>query len=307
MGNVNCCYKKKQIDNDFNVEPIFAFDGHKQHLYIKESIKQTIKKLFIKEEKINCEENKQNSERDLVKKTSYKSLYITEEKKLEFDYFSNTKNDWRDYIIKYEEEKASKNFMKLVNHITFRKEQKLFYSKFLEDLNNARCDLLGFSQKLLYYFKNFDFIENKINKINDSNMKEIFSRTKESFKEASEFFGDLYEEKMKEEEDNLNELIEIDDIKLPIPSDFEELIGNRYLKKFEKRFVKRFRRMFKIKKIKCSIVHDDPDISFLLLITNYDKKKFTFLFEEKSIYIGIDFKENFDGTNLLSLVLASDL
>ena len=52
--------------------------------------------------------------------------------------------------------------------------------------------------------------------------------------------------------------------------------------------------MFKIREIKCSPVHEDPEIAFLLLITNYDKKKFTFLFAEKSIYIGIDFKENFD-------------
>ena len=86
--------------------------------------------------------------------------------------------------------------MKLINHPTFSKEQNEFYLKFLEELNKARTDFLGVSEKLMYYFQNFDLIQNRIDQINDTELKDYLSRTKEDFKEASDFFADLYKKKI---------------------------------------------------------------------------------------------------------------
>ena len=50
--------------------------------------------------------------------------------------------------------------------------------------------------------------------------------------------------------------------------------------------------------------HSNPEISFLLYITN-DTKNLSYLFQKGIKYIGIDIKDN-NETILLSLVVASD-
>lgn len=278
MGNINCYKETKKIDEDFNVESIYADKNEKKEHNKSQSEKNKIIKSIKEQEK--------------------KKQMITED----FNYSSNlSKNTWRDNILNHKVNKTTKNLMKLIKHVTFRKNQILFHSKFLDDLNEARKDLLGFSQKLLYFYHNFDLIEKNIQEINDKNIKELlFSRTKEDFKSASDFFAHLHKKK------ELNELIEIDDFKLPIPLDTGDLLEDKYLEKFEMRFKKKFSKIFKLKKIAFNLVHEDPEISFLFLITK-EIKKLKFLFEKRTIYIGIDSKENFDGTNLISFVLVRGL
>ena len=51
---------------------------------------------------------------------------------------------------------------------------------------------MGFSQELNYYAQNLDSIQDKINPIEDEKLRKRFSRTKEDFEIASEFFSKLH-------------------------------------------------------------------------------------------------------------------
>ena len=97
-------------------------------------------------------------------------------------------------------------------------------------------------------------------------------------------------------------LIEVNDIKLPIPSKHKELNHTKYFKKFEELFKRKFEGKFLLKKIMFKVNHMDPEISFLLFITK-TPKELESLFAEEIKYIGFDFEET-KGTILLTIVLA---
>ena len=207
-----------------------------------------------------------------------------------FDYSSNSN------IFNCKNENPKMSMMKLVKHATFSKDLN-YNCKFLEELNNARIDLLGFLNQLLDFEENFKKIQEEIYERNGN----CLIRTKEDFEKAFDFFKKLQEE----EKENLIELIEIEEFKLPIPEDLKELNDNKYYKKFQERFESKFWGKFKLKTIRIIILHKDLEISFLLFITE-DSKTLSSLFDKNVKYVGIDFQENSNETLLLSLVLAAD-
>ena len=234
------------------------------------------------------------------------NLQIFKNSKIEnFDYVSNIDVNNSFDCYKYENKKKTLNWMKLLKHISFRKTKTLFSHSFIKELDKARTDFLGFSQKLMDSITNFDSIQNKINEISEKNTRNKLSRTKEDFKMALDFFEELQREKIKGKKKDLNELIEIDDLKLPIPSNRQELNELKYHKKFVRRFNFKFNKKFKINKMIFGCVHEDPQISFLLYITK-DIKNLRYLFDKEIKYFGMDFEENFNGTIFITVVLASD-
>lgn len=284
MGNGNCYSKAKGNDKDF-----FALDidlaSKKDDGDNKEPLPEIERSNTCNndsDEKINPSANNKM----LIKIFDYPLL-----------------SDYKDMnlIENYKKENVNTNMMKLVRHITFE-EFYQFPVKFIEEMNKARCDFLGFSEKLMGHVQNFELIENKINEITDQKIKKRLVRTKDQFVKTSEFFLDLHQKNIKEE--RLNELIEIEEFKLPIPIDEKELKDKKYLKKFNRRFEKKFQKNFKIKRISYYVGHSNPEISFLLYITN-DTKNLSYLFQKGIKYIGIDIKDN-NETILLSLVVASD-
>jgi hypothetical protein len=207
-----------------------------------------------------------------------------------FDYSSNSN------IFNYKNENPNMSLMKLVKHATFSKDLN-YNCKFLEELNNARIDLCGFINRLLDFQENFQKIKEEIYERNGN----CLIRTKEDFIKALDFFKKLQEE----ENENLNELIEIEKFKLPIPEDLEELKDYKYYEKFQKRFENKFCGKFELKNSKIIILHKDPEISFLLFITE-DSKILSSLFNKNVKYVGIDFQDYSNETLLLSLVFAAD-
>lgn len=302
--NFNCYEKTKQNDKDFDVESIFN-KSIKIKIEKAEEDNKNQEDISIENIKSKKEENKLNKNKN--------NLYI------EFDYNSNNignnnsnKNyetkKWKNYILNYEEKKTSINMMKLIRHFTFRNQNQNsnLALKFIADINKSRSDLLKFSEELLNYYENFEFIQNKIAKINDEKTRNLFSRSKENFKEASFFFKNLHEENVKENKEELTELLEVEAFKLPIPQDSKELLKDNYREKFKKRFDVKFSKIFKIEKVKCNIINYDPDISFLLFITN-NTKNWRFLFGNTLKYIGVDVKEYSNESIFISLVLVKDL
>jgi hypothetical protein len=289
MGNINCCEETKKIDKDFDVENIFSTVKNKE---LKNSPR---KKITINE----SESNKNQEEIDLRLNT-YKNLVI-----INFNPLLNSNlldNSIQNYKNKKDE---SLNLMKLIKHASFRDVQNNFSQLFIEHINKARTDFLGFSKLLIEHYNNFDYIQNKINQINDVNLINKIFRSKENFKEASNFFNELYEKNIKENKINLTDLIEIDEIKVPIPLDKKELSKNKYYKKFRRRLRSKYKEKFRIGQIITSICSDEIDISFLLFISK-EFKSFSSLIDEKMKYIAIDFEENKNKTYYFTIILASD-
>jgi hypothetical protein len=298
MGNINCCEETKKNDKDFDVGSIFAPKVNKEE--------ENLSNKSTEEENYKIHTN-QNEIFQLAKSpfaTNKNSIFIEELAEAEdFDYdTNNNKNSWLNYIENRNKEMDSKNLLKLVKHATFRDTPPTFDRKFLEDLNKARTDFLAFSEKLFYYVQNFHIIQNKIDEIKDETIKKRLSRTKEDFIQASDLFKKLHGEK----KENLNELIEIDEFKLPIPSNIMDLKEKKIFEKFDKRIQRKQNlRKFRLRNIKCCIVQEDIELSFILFITK-EINYLSFLFNKNMKYIGIDFKENSNGTNLLTIVLVSD-
>ena len=277
MGNGYCCEETKKFDEDFDVKNILTPEV--DNFIVKRSFRNT--------KSLKTRKSYQKNE---TKKFMEKEENLQNEKKL---------------IKEKNEERKTLNWMKLLKHISFRKTKTLFSHSFIKELDKARTDFLGFSQKLMDSITNFDSIQNKINEISEKNTRNKLSRTKEDFKMALDFFEELQREKIKGKKKDLNELIEIDDLKLPIPSNRQELNELKYHKKFVRRFNFKFNKKFKINKMIFGCVHEDPQISFLLYITK-DIKNLRYLFDKEIKYFGMDFEENFNGTIFITVVLASD-
>lgn len=297
MGN-GCCNKTEQKDKDFDVESIYTLKDKQQENNKKD-------KIIL----INI-----NFENDVNFVSEFKKIPLVaklEETKInianDFNYNSNSQNDsFKNYTDNYKKEKAKKNMMSLVKHISFGKAKTLNTIKFLKEINKARTDLAGISEKLMYFANNFYLIENKIDEINDQKIKKILSADKEKFKVAAIFFSNLCKEKTEKKEDVLKELIEIDDFKLPIPLDLKEMKNPKYHQKFIYRFNSKYSNKFMLKRISFNIVHNDLEISFLLLIAIY-LEKLLFLFENDFDYIGIDFRENTSESMMITFAVVSDL
>ena len=302
MGNGNCYDNTKSEDKDLNVQSIFE-----EKNLNKESIPANLNNEYnLKNENnpipIKIEENKANSTDDsnshITKKTS--DVSDAGGVKIEIEDFNYSSNSPKENGLKnYKRENSKLDMMKLVRHSTFDKICPQFASKFVEELNKARTNLLGFSEKLMDLTQNFEEIQKKIG--SDKEMSE-FSVTKEDFKQASDFFKSLHKEK----KEKLEELVEIDEFKLPISENTKEMKEDKYYKKFQRRFEKKFSEKFIFRKVLALVLHEDPEISFLLFITKKTKQK-GFIFEKEMKYIGIDFKEQSDKSVLLTINIVRDI
>lgn len=144
-----------------------------------------------------------------------------------------------------------------------------------------------------------------ISTIKEEKFQKIFSRTEEDFKNASNFFKELYEENLKEKKENLSPIVEIEELKMPIPENKEELLEDKYCQRFKSRFTRKFSERFVLGKIRCDIVLENPEFSFLLFITESPKRK-KYLFENEVKYIGIDYTGYSDDLALISIVTSDD-
>jgi len=144
-----------------------------------------------------------------------------------------------------------------------------------------------------------------ISTIKEEKFQKIFSRTEEDFKNASNFFKELYEENLKEKKENLSPIVEIEELKMPIPENKEELFSDKYCQRFKSRFTRKFSERFVLGKIRCDIVLENPEFSFLLFITESPKRK-KYLFENEVKYIGIDYTGYSDDLALISIVTSDD-
>jgi hypothetical protein len=290
MGNINCCEKVKINESIFHLENIF----HSEDIKINQKENQNL----------NILANSSESKTDTNKVPE--NSYVTNN--TEFDYTSNLRNN-SNAIQNYMEEKNTlkslNNWMKLIRHFTFENKLPSFNLKFLEELNKARTDFLGISQKLLKYSEEFDIVKEKFYEINNDEIRQNFFRTKDDLIKSAEFFKKLYVNKIEKNEENLEEFIEIDEIKLPIPSDKDLLNSLKYYKLFKKRFDKMFSKKFALTKINYDIFHEDPEISYILFISK-NTENLSYLFEKKSKYIGIDFIKDTQNTYLMTIVTATD-
>lgn len=304
MGNINCCESTKKNDKVFDLEKIFCStkDQKKQEsliILIKDTIEikkkppsQDIPLLPLSQNtatpyfgyKINNQDDiipinqiENNNEFESDEISNLNSYRGDEHPKLRighkdliienFDILSNS--NLPDYLIEnYVKEKDQPiNWMKFLNHPSFGGDQEKFSEIFIKFLNFARSDFLGLSKILMENYNNFDLIQNKISQINDVDLRSKLFKKKEDFKDASNFFKELNEKKEK-----FFDLIEIDDLKLPIPLDKKDLKRTRYQDKFRRRFKSKFQGKFRVEQTFSEIMYDDFDISFLLFIFKKYKK-----------------------------------
>lgn len=137
----------------------------------------------------------------------------------------------------------------------------------------------------------------------------MISINDEKFKEKNEK-NEKNEENVENYKDKsliIPKLVESDDFKLPIPEDHNKLKRDKYYENFHRRFNKKFSKNFFIKKIKCDMILDQPEFSFIIFITNI-KKNFSYLFDYDCKYIGLELKEKKSFTNvvIITIVLVRD-
>jgi len=302
MGNGNCCYHRANKNNkDLDVESIF---------------KPIIKTNSIKEISANLNNlNQENSSNNNIKLLN--TYYITNQEKIISPKFENFDYDSNSQRLSIEEKKKEKDsvidisigLLKLARNQTFGniQSQKFFNfsSNLIKEINTARINPLEFSEKFKFFNENFNLIEKKINEINDEKTRKFITRKKEDFKEASDFFRKLHEENLKEQKEKLNEIILIDDLKLPMPKNLVKLLDHEYQNNFCTNFMKNSPKKLKIRKIVCNLSHSDSDITFFMLFSHH-LKKWNFLFEEKLKYVGINHEEFREKVLIISLVFASE-
>merc|ERR1712032_1001959 len=156
MGNDNCCNTIEIKEKVFNVENILKAEN--------KNIRNQSK--VIPEAKLKNNDFFKNFIEYSVDKSaenpSFFSLVKYKSKLENFDYDSNTqnlnKNCFKNYVNDYQQEKTSKGILEIINYASFRLTFSDFGSKFLKEINKARIDPLGFSQKLLFYYENFEKI-----------------------------------------------------------------------------------------------------------------------------------------------------
>jgi len=116
---------------------------------------------------------------------------------------------------------------------------------------------------------------------------------------------ELNEKKIKENKKNLTDLIEIDELKLPIPLYLKDLKSYKYFQKFRRRLDSKFKKKLKIAQLFIGIISNDNDISFLLFITK-EFNTFTSLIDDEIKYIAIDVRENDNQTYYVTIVMGKD-
>ena len=294
MGNINCCDDSNKKDKDFNVQSIFEEVNYKNE---KNKSTENLN-LNLNDGNESSRNKLTNESTSFSKNRCYDSDSPVQIKLEDFNYSTNSN---KNCVKNYKKENINLNMMKLVKHTTFEKICPQFASKFIDELNKARTDLFGFSEKLSDYSQNFEVIQKKIDEIINEKLRKRFSRTEEEFKKASDFFKKLYQEK----KENFEELIEIDQFKLPISESTKEMKEDKYYKKFQRRFESKFSQKFIFRKVLVKLVHEDPETSFLLFITK-NTEELEFIFQKEMKYIGIDFKVQSNMSVLLTLNLVRD-
>ena len=164
----------------------------------------------------------------------------------------------------------------------------------MEEFNLARTDFLAFSEKLENFILNFDFFQKKMEEINDPSEKnkKDFERSKQDFKEASNFFKALHEERLEENKEKLEPLILRDGLKIKFPDEAKDKFNFEYYNNSLKKIKHLSDEKFKFGKLNCQVSHRDPEISFLLFITEKIKVNDTkTILNEEMKYFGLNCKE----------------
>jgi len=295
MGN--CCEKTKNNDKDFNLINILSFrekgkkdltENKEKQINNKEEVNPIL--LINYSEVVNNPlEKKKVDENNSNQESRYKTNFG------QFSNYLQPTESNGSLLVDINLQINSPRFYRVltqtfsVNNI-LPEEIVLFSIKFLEELNLARTDFLAFSNKLENYIMNYDLFTKKINELNDD-FKKDFERSKKDFKEASDFFKSLNNERIKENKNKLNSLILRDELKLQFPSETKELFNLEYYNKSLLRINEITNESFKFGKLDCQITHLDPEISFLLYITEKIKENDTqFLFKEEMKYFGLNYK-----------------
>lgn len=213
-----------------------------------------------------------------------------------FENFENFQNPNQSSEIPSFDENSSPTFF---GHFSFRNflERKFsdFAFKFFEELNKSRTNFLEFSVKLENYLRNFDSFEENIKKLKNKN---YFLRTKEDFIKAIDFFKDLHERNIK-----LKGL----ELKEELIYSFSENHKENFDRKCIKESLKKIKNKsnHKLNFIDCHLNHNEPEISFILYITDRIKRnKCERLFSSSSRYVGLNSKTYSDENVILCLVLA---
>jgi hypothetical protein len=297
MGNNECCKKFIHKDKDFNVEEIFCpknLEGNKISNFALETK--------------NLEGNKISTFALEIRNSNFLSKNdIINQIIINYDISANLnqkRDEEKDSNENYKNEKGLLNWMKLIKHPSFGNMD--FIEVFIQNINLVRSDLLGFSRKLLEYIDKFDSIQKKIDEIKDDEERSAISINKEDIKNASDILLKFHELNIKGINNKLNNFIQIDDFKYPIPLNYEDIYKRNYYDKFKKRFKFKFGKNFKLIDSIIGTVHHDKEISFLLFIVRIILNKNKFLFETNAKYIAIDYEDNIDRTNLLTLVLVNE-
>jgi len=174
-----------------------------------------------------------------------------------------------------------------------------FSSKFIEELNKARTDFLDITRKLENYLYNFDLFYSSIEnlKIFNSENKKFFLRTKEDFIVAIDYFKDLHERNIK-----LEELENKEELKIQFKENSENPFDKEYLKKSLKTIEKSENKKGQF--IDCHLTHFDPEISFILYITDRIKRKLsTHIFRKCSKFIRFNEKKICDESKLIYFII----
>lgn len=263
MGNVNCLNKTKQVFSDYIV-------GQKEENNNNEVIQR----------------QEVNEEGNLTSLVNVRQAINSEDRYI---------NDYHERMI--HEMDLIKYRKKIKRNCTFHETPNSFDTQFLKDLNDARKDLLGFSNTLMDYANNFEIVKRKLNKLQDEELTKTFQISKNDIIKASKYFKDLHEENVKNKT-SLNEVVENEHFKIVIPSNPQLTREIEYFDDFMKYFTKKYKNNYKLLKIKCTILVNDPDISFILFVAD-QRRHNKFLFEKDLRYLAIDYLEIYDGILLL--------
>ena len=282
MGN--CCEKTQKNDKDFDLIKIFSFEETSQK---KESQK---------------EKNDTQKEIQIFKGDNANSGTFT---------FLDMRQESQGYPIEIVQQDSTPRFLEhiLKKNLTLEdispENLLIFSNKFLEELNLARTNPLAYSERFDFLIKNFDLFQNKIKNLTEisEEVKIIFERNLEDFKEASNFFKNSY----KENEEKLNLLLLKEELKIQFPKDLKDLFNlDYYIKSYKRIKVENnFNENLKYGKLDCFMSHEDPEISFILFITDKIKeKKIKIILKNEMKYFGINYKELHDKTIVIcSLII----
>lgn len=283
MGNGNCCKEVRQNDKDVAVDDL------------KDNVNnENIIKIYPKVKSNDNETNDRKVGKDEIINSNSNHSYSGT-----FDYYSNKKNE-KNITSSFKKQNYSDNSVNLVKHCTFRDEKFEYNLKFLEIINNARKNILAFSDKLKMYSENFDLFEKVKSQIKNKRVKKVFKITKNDFFEASNLLKEWENERLK---NNLilNDLEESEKFRLPIPDDIEELKRTKYFDRYISRFTRKYSKEYEIVKIIAKIVNFDPELS-LLTILSKEKVFWKFLFTQEVSYVSIENSEYSEESYLLTLV-----